>query len=506
MDNPNPSFTVKEFLQTHGYHIKDIQAYREGIAHKQITTGNPDKGIPYRTKLQPKKIGAILEQHNAPERVRHAYTHDEVRIGAGQKDYDLVISNHPHDVYGMSTGRSWTSCTDMTTKGVGTNHMPAEINHNTHVAYLVNPGASHDTNAIARIDFKEHTALTEPNNNGNAKHQTLIAENRVYGTAPTDFRATAIKEMSKMFPIKHDIYMKNGDVYNDSGAVFHMPEDNIKPEMLDAAWKMTEAKNKARLYSYVGLEGKYKSKKLREVQNSLKELMKPHSGDFVEDMSRIKAVHYGLDKDQQVHGLEYNKAVKTTDIENHIAQMMHNFNPHDSTHSIELRATSYHHPLRHVIYSALQKTIPAVSDVESFKTAHEMHKILGNRGTEKLDVAPNHTLGSNPMMTLGKAGALKDVDDFRKAYYTFSKTTNDNLYATAYHMNEEGIPNADKFLTHAEHEFTRTNTGDGSLTAISFHYLSPAARHHFSKISGIDGDALLEKHKDFIDKLQKPEV
>jgi hypothetical protein len=525
-DKVDPSHTVKNFLEEKGYQIKDTDNYRKGLAHKHITTGDPDRGIPIRTKWQAYKIGSVLQQHQAPDHIVHAYTHDPIRASGGDNDYDIVIANHHHDVYGMSTNQGWTSCSDMNKPGVAAKNMKDEINNHTHVAYLVKRGEDYDKNAIARLAFKHHTAVTAESDiakplgttSYKPKHQTLISEGKVYGQAPTDFQKVAEHEMSKLFPVKDDIYMKNTNVYNDNGKILHVPEGKqVSSESLDTAWKSVDKGSKHRLYEHVGLEGKYKAKKLRDVQNALKEITAEPTGNFEHDISRIRDSVYNLDSDQKRNGIEYNKNITQEKLQPHLDRVMQNFDVNNSNHLMELRLLNGSrwggptHPLRYGVMNGVEKRIPVVKTVADFDTANKLHKLLGNRDHQSLKVSDDHELGDDPVKHLANAGVLHDVNDFSKAYSSFRtgsrKTAHENWYSMAHRLNEEKVPNAHLALQDAieklkDRSTYRNNDAHEQHLATAYHYMSPNAKHYYASQLGHDPDALAEKHKDYLSQFE----
>lgn len=503
-DKVDPSHMVKNFLQDKGYHIKDTESYRQGLAHKSITTGDPDNGIPYKTKMQPYKIGSILEKHGAGNDIKTAYTHDPIRAGGTNTDYDLVISNHPHDVYGMSTGRGWTSCASMDDLGSASKHMKDEINNHTHIAYLTKRGGNYDTDAIARIAFKHHTAINAKNDTGERAHQTLISEGHVYGQAPTDFQKVAEHEVGKLFPIKNDVYIKNPHVYNDNGNIFHTPEGHdMDAGTLDHIWKLTPDENKKHLYGHVGMEGKYKSKKLRDVQTALKTIMSPPTGDFVSDIERVRNSTHGLDTDQK-RGIQYSEkmgygSAGDSAKRNHIMNIMKTFDPTNADHRMGIQLFNADHPLRYDVLDGMSKSRPVITTAQDFTHANNINKILGNRSNEALNVSENHMLGDDPVLHLGKAGVLKDVDDFVSAYHTF-RPKNENYYGLAHRLNSENVPNAHLMLQDA----TKKLSGSTDLSkAIVYSSMSPSATHYYSHELGDDPEKLIADNKEYIHKFTK---
>lgn len=518
-DKKDPSHIVQNFLSEKGYHIKDTESYRNGLAHKEITTGNPEQGIPYRSKMQPYKIGGLLQKHEAPTNIIHAFTHDPVRASGKDNEYDMVVSNHPHDVYGMSTGRGWDSCAQMRRgeKGYGgpaASKMKDEINNHTHVAYLVKRGGNYDTDSIARLNFKHHTAMhaeadiAKPIGATDYKprHQTLVSEGVVYGQAPTDFRTVAEHEMGKMFPVKPDIYIKNSNVYNDNCSTIHVPEgQHVTPEHLDSAWKQLPKDDKSSLFQYVHPDGKYKSKKLKEVQTALKGITQPATGDFHADIDRLKYSTVGLDRDQVYMGIERNKHVSYSNVQDSVNKVMTGFDVNNSDHLSAVRTFSFDHPLRHKIYTGIEQNIPLVKTPQDFDSANTTHKMFGNRDHESLKVADDHTLGDDPIKTLGHAGVLRDANDFKKAYYTFNGKSSfgGNWYETAHRLAEDNVPNAHLALQSATHELSNR---DHRGLATAYHYMkSPVAQRFYAQQLGHDLPSLLEDGKKMFARSSKNE-
>lgn len=457
--NHTPSDEVHDFLKSKGYHIKDNESYSKGLAHKEIITGNPDKGIPYTSKLQSYKIGGLLKQHDAPEHIIKKFVNDPARTGAKNSEYDLVVANHPHDIYGISTNRGWTSCSNMETGGVAAKKMPEEINNYTHVVYLTKRGGNYDTDAIARLKFSHHTGI-------GTGHQTLISERRVYGDAPTSFRTVAEQHMKELFPIKDDIYLKNSNIYSDSGDVLHSENQaNIKPEHIDKAWKELNNENKVRLYSMISTDGKYKSRKLQQVQKALATIKSPPTGDFVKDMDSLKYSTYDLDDDQKRYGIEQNKNFPYDHLRSTVAEHMKNFDINNNDHVLAIRSFTTYNPLRNHLYAGIESNIKPIKTVQDFDTANKIHKIFGNRDYQALEVDPNHELGHDPIKTLGNAGVLHGASDYHKAYFSLNKHSkmNENWFGMTHRLARENIPNAHLALDKATRDFKNSMDNDRGL-------------------------------------------
>lgn len=173
------------------------------------------------------KIGKLLQKFKASQYIINAYAKDPYRnitnsdiIGT----YDIVITGHPIDVYGMSTGRKWTSCANMMKKHIENNasHMDAaaniaaDINNHTHLAYLIKAGGDIHTDAIARRSYKLMVDTTD-----STKSTLLPDSTRVYRSYTDDavvhsFREIADKLMNKLFKVETGLWSILDNLYNDS--------------------------------------------------------------------------------------------------------------------------------------------------------------------------------------------------------------------------------------------------------------------------------------------------
>ena len=199
--------------------------YRKGIVIVKRKVGDESRGIPEKIKDVSFAIGKYLKMVGAPDFVIRAYENDNFRGNLANK-YDLIITGHPIDIYGGSTGRGWTSCMDVSDKQFNDDeesddegdffasnaaaHIKSDINEQHHMVYLVKRGGDIDNNAIARTSFKLHHSLT--------KHgaDTLLPEGTVYGTAPTGFLSLATEKMNEIFKVEEGLYMLSHSMYADS--------------------------------------------------------------------------------------------------------------------------------------------------------------------------------------------------------------------------------------------------------------------------------------------------
>lgn len=157
-------------LEAQGYQVQD---YRAGLA---VRNG----------KI--KKIGKLLS-----EDCLRLYTTDRSRQVKGSIDhYRVVISRHPYDLLGMSTGRSWTSCFDL-------NHDPnclpkliQEILHSSLVAYLIRNTDRNIQKPLARVKLVLfHSNAQHPN----AQHpnSAILVPDLVYGSPHSSLMPTVLR-------------------------------------------------------------------------------------------------------------------------------------------------------------------------------------------------------------------------------------------------------------------------------------------------------------------------
>lgn len=159
-------------------------------------------------KQQRVSIGAVLG-HDV--NTMKLFAHDPFRAGKASS-FDIVVTGHPIDVYGASTGRNWTSCMNMDgpTCKKAAKHILSDIQNHTHIVYLVPAGGDIDTQAIARVTFKMHHSIT-------GDKDALLSDNSVYGNAPKKFLGYANKIMSDIFTVEHGVYILPATSYAEDG-------------------------------------------------------------------------------------------------------------------------------------------------------------------------------------------------------------------------------------------------------------------------------------------------
>lgn len=119
------------------------------------------------------RIGKLL-----PPELQQVFANDPARQ-AQASDYLVVISRHPYDIAGMSTGRGWRSCMNVE-DGSNRHYVERDIKSGSLVAYLVKASDPNISNPSARILLRVYKHLDK----------TGLWPSRIYGTAPASFTRT----------------------------------------------------------------------------------------------------------------------------------------------------------------------------------------------------------------------------------------------------------------------------------------------------------------------------
>lgn len=192
---PHPD--VSRHLESKGYRITD---YVGGYAQ-------------HKDKKQPEKIGKIIADSKT---VSDAYRDDADRTEAVnlRKPLQMVISRHPHQVAGMSTGYNFKSCMELPgghrdAQGGCFHHLiPGEVMAGTHVAYLTHAGDDAATKPLARIAMRPFT-------NPETGNSILKPEEVNYGAEHAPFKKAVNDFAEKHFPAKEDVYHMASGVYDN---------------------------------------------------------------------------------------------------------------------------------------------------------------------------------------------------------------------------------------------------------------------------------------------------
>lgn len=199
-------------VQEAGYKVED---YINGIA----VTPDGKRRI---------RIGKILRDAEAIKE----FSHDPQR-SAHKDEYTCVISCHPYDVIGMSTGRRWdfTTCMRLATpenkgkRGERAHFMKGTVAEGTLVAYVISPKDLNINKPHARLLIKPFKKDDDDN------FVYFKVETHVYGQPIPGFMRTIkqwLKEVNKN--AAHGVYKLSDEVHIDGGNRMHLQVDFDKAE------------------------------------------------------------------------------------------------------------------------------------------------------------------------------------------------------------------------------------------------------------------------------------
>lgn len=162
------SDTYKEVswnLEDNGY---EIVSYEEGYAVKRKSNNIFCNMVSKETNnINLLKIGRLLVKLNLKD-LGERFKTDPIRV---LNKFSVVVSRHPIDIAGMSTGREWTSC--MSEGGCNHNFVKNDIHGGTIIAYLISNNDKNIRNPLSRILFKKYES-----DNG---HSYYALANKTYG-------------------------------------------------------------------------------------------------------------------------------------------------------------------------------------------------------------------------------------------------------------------------------------------------------------------------------------
>ncbi len=205
---------IKEFLETIGYGIKDY------IGNLAFKLDNPKREV---------KIGKLLSQNNK-EDLRDLFLRDPIReLATQQAEYSVVISRHPYDIAGTSTGtgrEAWHSSCLNINGGCNSHYIPAEIKNGTLTAYYIKSSDKNINKPLGRVNVKPYKKESELNQKD--KQKCYFPDTRIYGSFPPD-ALLALKEwiISWQGDLTGDFYKWKG-CYDYDGTAYHI---NVQPKM-----------------------------------------------------------------------------------------------------------------------------------------------------------------------------------------------------------------------------------------------------------------------------------
>lgn len=217
-EEPDIDPDVAEHLTKHNWQVTD---YGAGMASKKTTTtGNVAKGILPREKIIHKKIGAILDETNAPDHIKKSFTNDPSRSHSGTDNLAILHTTTPHgiaDISGDDTSWANKSCMNLSSGG-NRKYLEQDSKYGSSAAYLINkddPGANSEgvpTKALARILNKP---MHEDKDNTNSD-TILRAEPNDWGSGGSRFVSANDRFLQEHFPAKVGVsYNLNSNLYRD---------------------------------------------------------------------------------------------------------------------------------------------------------------------------------------------------------------------------------------------------------------------------------------------------
>lgn len=223
--------------QNGGWTIHD---YAKGIATRKTKT---KKGF---IKPEYKSIGTILHETGGQDKhvdsydkdgndikkpLTDVFRDDPLRANTKTSNMQIVISRHPYDIGGMTSGRKWESTCmrlphgksknkELHTGGEHHSYIQSDLSHQTIAAYLTHAGDNTINNPIARVLLKRHTNMEG--------HDIWRPEGKIYGNDDGSFRKSVMEFARKEFPsVPGEKYKKHPDLYNDDDNK-HIIETPIK--------------------------------------------------------------------------------------------------------------------------------------------------------------------------------------------------------------------------------------------------------------------------------------
>jgi len=180
-----------------GHYIKETGEY-EILDYK--------KGLAKSNKGRLMKIGKILV--NRPDLLK-IFQEDKNRAGGKKSSFKIVISRHPYDIAGMSTGRGWTSCMNLK-GGAQCEYVARDIKEGSIVAYVIDSDDENIEKPMARIIMKPFINVNDPSD------ILLFPEQKIYGTNISGFRERIIKWLESIQRVKDKaLYHINPKLYAD---------------------------------------------------------------------------------------------------------------------------------------------------------------------------------------------------------------------------------------------------------------------------------------------------
>lgn len=180
---------IKNILLENEY---EIESYVSNLCKKIGTDKNFTKITKILQKLDPK---LLIDFQN-----------ELIKIGENS-GYMVVISRHPVDIAGMTTGRNWKGCMDIK-NGEFKKYVQVDIKLGTIIAYLIKTDDKNIQNPLSRLLIKPYV---DENN------KSWLFPERVFGTPNQYFVVTVEKWLNDMQGEKpFGAYTLKSGLYNDN--------------------------------------------------------------------------------------------------------------------------------------------------------------------------------------------------------------------------------------------------------------------------------------------------
>jgi len=198
------SWFFNSILDGEGWEVPEkyqvFKSTHEMVMKNKVFDTNKDKEVKLTkilNKIKNDKEATVALRKSAAKHLTRYY--DSFLINKDKVDTNnmmMVLTRHPYDTLGKSTGRKWVSCKTMKPSGKISGSLAGEICEGALQIYLTHEGDKNLQNPVARV-----TAYPFKNDN----KVVLRVTGDVYGLPVPTFKKQAENWIKKLFAIKKDI-------------------------------------------------------------------------------------------------------------------------------------------------------------------------------------------------------------------------------------------------------------------------------------------------------------